>query len=825
MKRLVTLINLILFICVQCAFAQVDNLRMSDLRDINFQVVKLIGDYETYSAFTGTEDYSGFKNLFESVDALVYCDQLYDSRLDDKVALNEYLEIVKSNNGDIGTNVKINKINLPSFTGKTGIIGVEILKSVNGLNICGTSYNDIFNLVVTIRFQFKGGLFENFKISEISSREPRGKLIVFRAFDPKGKAMANESFLINNRAFTTDMNGNIRYHVMNQDSSLLITTPINSVYDETLRYKNYEDLLANRKKGTSPCEPNLVEFTVKKAEVLATTTKPINKETKKEKLERESYEKAITGAQTLLAEKKYVEAKVSYQSALKIRPDDKACQQKIKEIDELLSDITALNKSYAKEVSEGDVNYNAKKYSEAIDHYQLANSIKPEEKYPLQQLEKINGILADFNRKDENYSLLIAKADKQLTEKKYDDAISTYTKALTIKPNEKYPQEKINAIKSIQGIADVNKLYAQAISDGNASFAVKDFEKAIINYKAALQLKPDEQLPKDKIAQTEFQIRKLNDNYAAFIAEGDKKYSAKQYSDALAAYHEALEIKPSEQYPKDQIAEINAVMETKKASEFPVGVVMNYILPSATGPVFNKTELIQNKLTPALSLGYGVIAAYKFKLGGLGKFQVRTGMTMDNINFNSELVQYTSQFDTFDPDDYPYTREIQVKDLTEEIKLSYFTIPIDLEKIFSLGKSGWAFSLNAGVNLMLLSSASYGSSAEVSYTGYYPAELFNLTIKENGVYDFGNYAVSTSNSIKAESSLISMDFGAGLSKKIWRMSVFAEFRHRISNTNMFELKDLWSLSQDFQQMESTMNFKNKYNLSYNFLSVGLVFNL
>jgi hypothetical protein len=47
------------------------------------------------------------------------------------------------------------------------------------------------------------------------------------------------------------------------------------------------------------------------------------------------------------------------------------------------------------------------------------------------------------------YNENIKKADELLNDKKYAEAKSFYEKALTIKPNENYPKEKLEKINSI----------------------------------------------------------------------------------------------------------------------------------------------------------------------------------------------------------------------------------------------------------------------------------------------------------------------------------------------------------------------------------------
>lgn len=722
MKRNITLTSIVLLMSMQWAAAQTDKLRMSDLREINFKVVKLIGQYETYSAFSGPEDYADFRKLFTSSDASLYCDVLHDAKLDDYVKLTEYLDIVKKNYTDVGTVVNLRKISLPAFSGNTGSIDVEIIKMVNGINTCKVSYNDTFNLLVKVSFQASGGLFQHFTISGINTLAPKGKLIVLKALNPKGKSVPNEPFTINDIRYATDNKGNINYRYKNQDKPLIIN-PLNKEY-AAIQFEDFADLLSHGKTASTPCEQHSVAFTLQKTTAaLATVTAAERKKAEKERLAKETAEKEKAAADKLALEK--------------------AAKEK--------AEIARLAKE-----------------KEELEKAALAKAEL--EKAVLEKAEKEKAELAKAEQeKAAQKKAALAKAEKEkLAKQKAEKAKPALTKA----EQEKIAREKAEKEKAELAKAEQEKLAREKAESEQAELARLEQEK------------------KDKEK-----------------AEEQRKELARQEE-----LKKAKEIKP-------------VARKVPAYAKFPVGIAVNYLLPSSGGPVTKNIELLQNEISSDFSLGYGIFAGYEFKLGQLGKFQLKTGLMIDNINFTSELEHYSVNYTDIDPDNYTYLRKIDINNISEEIKLRYLSIPVGIEKIFTLGNSGWALSLDAGINLMFLSSATYSSSADALYAGYYP-ELFNLTIKENGVYDFGNYAVDASGDIKATSSLLSTDLGAGLYKALGEnLSVFAKFRHRTMNSDVFEVNDLRSLSEKYSQIESMMNYKNSYNLRYNFLTVGMAFNL
>ncbi len=192
---------------------------------------------------------------------------------------------------------------------------------------------------------------------------------------------------------------------------------------------------------------------------------------------------------------------------------------------------------YAAAITKGDQALAASNYKAAKDAYSEAITIKSSEAYPKTKITEIDKLIAENAEKDklakekeinDKYNAAIGKADKALTAKDYAGAKLAYNEALTIKPNEQQPKDKIKEIESI-----------------TANLAAKD------------------KAEKDKLAKE----KELNDKYAAAIAKADAALFTKNYEAAKTAYNEALGVKPNEQLPKDKIAGIDKIISENAEKE------------------------------------------------------------------------------------------------------------------------------------------------------------------------------------------------------------------------------------------------------------------
>ena len=354
----------------------------------------------------------------------------------------------------------------------------------------------------------------------------------------------------------------------------------------------------------------LAEIARKKAEEQASQMAGVEKDKK--------YQEAITLADNAFGFENYDQAKIKFNEALAIKPDEKYPKDKLRAVEEALSALAKKNEDIAlaaesarkkKEyfeaiIAEADAELSAKKYEEATEKYKQALGVIPGEKYPTDKIKEIADILAKIEAEKDNvntanaelekkYNDLISSADKSFGTKKYDESKSDYQSALGLKSSESYPKTQIVEIERLlkeiaakeneisltanaqkQKEADFNALIAQADND----FSAKSYKTARSNYERALGLMPDKNYPKEKIDEIKKVLADLaakdKDSKAALLAkkgkrkeyekliyDGDRSMKLKEYTNAKVIFTDALALYSDEKYPKDKLAQIAAKLE------------------------------------------------------------------------------------------------------------------------------------------------------------------------------------------------------------------------------------------------------------------------
>ncbi|MEO0403827.1 MAG: hypothetical protein AAF193_03050, partial [Bacteroidota bacterium] len=303
------------------------------------------------------------------------------------------------------------------------------------------------------------------------------------------------------------------------------------------------------------------------------------------------FEDLINKGDQKMAEEKYADAVDKYEDALEIFPDKEPAPEKLAEAQRKLDELNALAEKeadYLRLIEEGEKNMGKERYEDAQANYQDALDLKPNERLPKDKLKEIEGILADAEKRAE-YKKLVEQADAYFKNEDYPVAIETYEGALDLFPNEEYPRDQINEAKRIldaqlaeaMEAEELEKKYNDLITLGDRNFDSETYRDAMRNYQQASDLKKDEKYPKDKIAEIEKILQDLEDQ-AASNAEADaenaekeridKEYQAaidkandffddKSWNDAKSEYERALTIKSGEKYPKSRIDRINQILD------------------------------------------------------------------------------------------------------------------------------------------------------------------------------------------------------------------------------------------------------------------------
>ncbi|HVA97945.1 MAG TPA: hypothetical protein VNG53_03540 [Bacteroidia bacterium] len=314
------------------------------------------------------------------------------------------------------------------------------------------------------------------------------------------------------------------------------------------------------------------------------------------------YQTLIASADKSLSSKDYTTAKTSYTQASALKPNEQYPKDKIAEIDKDLANAQsaadaaakqkALDAQYQTLIASADKSFSVKDYDNAKTSYTQASSLKPTEQYPKDKLAELDKEIAKEQAAnsaqkalDDQYNAAITAADQLLAAKNYDNAKKGYNSALILKPAAKYPQDKIKEIdKDLADLAASNnekaeeeakkialdKKYNDLISTADEEYGGLKYDEAITEYKEASALKPNEEYPKDKIAEinnkliTLAEAKKKDAKYNAIIAKADQQFAAKDFKLSQTFYQQASDLKPEEQYPKDKLKNIYNLLHPKK---------------------------------------------------------------------------------------------------------------------------------------------------------------------------------------------------------------------------------------------------------------------
>jgi epidermal growth factor receptor substrate 15 len=272
---------------------------------------------------------------------------------------------------------------------------------------------------------------------------------------------------------------------------------------------------------------------------------------------------------------KYAEAKQKYLEAKAIKSDDdieKAIVWCDKKIAEELKDAE-LNKKYNLVLEEAKGLETAKKYDEAIAKYNEAITIKNEQepKNRIAAIKALKEASAEQLKVEQDYQAALKKGDDLLAAKKYTDAIQSYNAALVLKPYEKLPVEKAENAKKLseQETSDGDNAYQKIIDVGNKAFDEKNYVKAKEMFNRAVNFRPADQYPKQKLAKIEALEKEeklaldLQNQFTKKMAEADGLAKANKLEEAITAYKAAKTIKPDDLVPDQKIAELQSLLANK----------------------------------------------------------------------------------------------------------------------------------------------------------------------------------------------------------------------------------------------------------------------
>lgn len=122
--------------------------------------------------------------------------------------------------------------------------------------------------------------------------------------------------------------------------------------------------------------------------------------------------------------------------------------------------------------------------------------------------------------KTNDHNKAITEADKLFEQDKYNEAVALYNKALELKPEEIYPAQKIEEINKILEQQDRDNNYIAGIQRADSLFENQNYYEAKFAYIEANKIKPEELYPMDMIAD----IQKLEEEAQQLKIEESNPY-------------------------------------------------------------------------------------------------------------------------------------------------------------------------------------------------------------------------------------------------------------------------------------------------------------
>lgn len=304
------------------------------------------------------------------------------------------------------------------------------------------------------------------------------------------------------------------------------------------------------------------------------TLDAIREESKKE----EQFFEHLDKADAFYDNGDFQNALMEYDNALKIMPKDEYAQSKKAEITQTLQNEKEKLDSFNNMVALGDKLLSGEKYAEAVMQYESALKLYPNSNSAKAKLKEANDKNAAYNLKVSEFERFKKQGHDFELRKKYSEAIESYQKALQI-----FPQEtEISAIvSSLQAKKDVADRYDEKINEADALYEDQSYLAAKSAYQAALTVIPDDSYAQGMISRIEEIVNsdeyvsiqrekeKLDNDFATLINKGGNAEGFQNYELAISYYTQALELKPGNQMAvsKKENAENQLLRQQQLAKE------------------------------------------------------------------------------------------------------------------------------------------------------------------------------------------------------------------------------------------------------------------
>lgn len=283
------------------------------------------------------------------------------------------------------------------------------------------------------------------------------------------------------------------------------------------------------------------------------------------------YAAAIKRGDDLFNSGSFTDAIKAYNDALAIKPTEKEPVDKAEK-----ARLAAQKESgdsdeakYQKILSTGQKYMDEKNYERAKELFNRALSFRATDPIPKQKLVEIAALekaAEESKRKLEAYNAKMTEAEKTVKSGNLEAAITQFEQAKNIKPDESMPDTRIAELRAqLAGrsaeAAAAQQRYTELMAQGAAAALAKDYSTALLRYKEALGVKPNDKAAQDKITEmqqlldNEAKAKARQEEISKLIGKADAKFDGKKWMDAKQIYDKVVGIDPSNVYAQNRIQE------------------------------------------------------------------------------------------------------------------------------------------------------------------------------------------------------------------------------------------------------------------------------
>lgn len=305
----------------------------------------------------------------------------------------------------------------------------------------------------------------------------------------------------------------------------------------------------------------------------------------KEQENEAKFNELVSEADKLFDAEDYKASLEKYEEAIKIPGKEMAehPNMRILELDELMQaeakeelQKEQSGEKYKETIAEAESLRENEKYDEAIDKFYEALDLKPDEVYPLDQIDELNVLLKEKENKIE-YERLVKMGDDFLEQNSLKAAKDKFERAQQLMPEESYPKEQLKKIEDQFEAAEEERLrkekYDEAVSAADAFFDEEDYENAKEKYEEAIGYESAATYPKARLDLVNEKLDEMADElakeaaYDSLIVIADEALENSQYDEAVAQYDEALTLKENDSYATSQKEKAEAALAELEDAE------------------------------------------------------------------------------------------------------------------------------------------------------------------------------------------------------------------------------------------------------------------